>query len=326
LVMAGRLRALAIPIAGYGVASARLRLYALLHELDHAIAADVLPPRDAYALERADPLAYEVIYVQKEASPAVVKFCERAARAGTPIVYDIDDDFGCWRGMDEATLCRMASTVTVDSPARAAALRSETSAPVQVVPCMIDLASDPRRGEDRHVVPELSTVGTFGNLESVTATVPYLDRVPPPVRKIAIGPAGMASVFGDAELVLFDTTTFVRELLRAEIFLLAHTDDESARKDNNRLVMAMSLGIPAITSPTPSYVDTLVAAGFPWMVCSSPDDVPALLERLRPASLRVEIGATLRGWAWRNYAPSVVAGMFLEVLRATVERSRCVYR
>lgn len=117
--------------------------------------------------------------------------------------------------------------------------------PAVVLPCMIDAADDPARLEVRPPREKIATVASFGNLVSLRNTVPYLAAV--------------------------TSAPFAADFSTADVFVLAHGDREAPLKDNNRLIMAMSLGVPAIVSPTPAYVEVLEELGLGWLTCRPPE-------------------------------------------------------
>lgn len=310
MVTSTSLRVLAVPIADVTTASSRLRLHALLQAAGARVEADVV---DASLLADVDVTQVDVVYVQKVASPLVVAACRRAVDAGIPVVYDIEDDFGCWPGMDELAMCHLATTVTVDCRGRAEAVRPLTRRPVVVLPCMIDAAHVERSGpRPRHGA--VATVASFGNAGSVVHAVPYLTALPPGIATYLVGPPRVDAPFGGHRLVPFDLDGFVEQLLPADAFVLAHGPVEAPRKDANRLVMAMSLGIPSLVTPTPAHVDLLDALELGDLVCPEPADVPERLAPLHNPAHRTRIAVVAHDYVWDTYSPARCADAFLQVL------------
>jgi glycosyltransferase involved in cell wall biosynthesis len=311
----GPIHVLAIPIADRETASSRVRLYDLVAKLPDRFAVSVVRAGDDADLHRYDPARFDLVYVQKDARPAVVGFCRRAAAAGVPIVYDIDDDFGTWPGMAEETMCRLARTVTVDSRGRADALAAHARTKPVVLPCMIDLADDPARAGLRLPRQDIAAVASFGNLVSLRNTLSYLAAVPPAVAIYVIGPADAGSELPGVRLVPFGLGSFVAELLAADVFILAHGEREVPLKDNNRLIIAMSLGVPSLVSPTPAYLEVLDDLGLPWLACR-PGQVGDRLARLADPDVRSEIGRIGFEYAWANYEPERCAALLAGILDA----------
>lgn len=311
------IRLLAVPIAGRQTASSRIRLYDLVERLPGRFVTSVVRPRDHADLQRHDPARFDVVYVQKDAGPKVLEFCRRAMAAGVPVVYDIDDDFGTWPGMAEATMCGLAHTVTVDSRARPASLRGLTRAEPAVLPCMIDAASDPARSGLRQPRHNVGIVASFGNLVSLRNTLPYLAAVPASADTYVIGPTDAGEELPGVRLVPFDVGTFVADLLPADVFVLVHGEREASLKDNNRLIMAMSLGVPSVVSPSPAYVEVLQELGLAWLACC-PEEVGDRLAKLADPGVRREIGRIGFDYAWANYGPQRCAERLAEILDAAL--------
>ncbi|MER6971165.1 hypothetical protein ABT304_08940 [Nocardioides sp. NPDC000445] len=306
-------RLLAIPIAGRETASSRLRLHDIIPELPARFEPTILTPREDADLEAHDPSGFDVIYIQKDARAEVLEFAKRAAAAGVPVIYDIDDDFGTWPSMDEATMCQLATSVTVDSPGRAEALRGLTRTEPVVLPCMIDLAGDPARQSPHRRRGDVTTVASFGNLVSLRNTLDYMSAAAAHHDTYLIGPADAGQELPGHRVVPFNVATFVADLLAADVFILAHGDNEAPLKDNNRLIMAMSLGIPCLVSPSPAYLDVLAELGLEWLTCG-PEEVGARLAVLADPSLRAKIGRLCSTYAWAHYRPQRCADILAGVL------------
>jgi len=313
--VSGAVRLLAVPIAGRETASSRIRLYDLVARLPGRFAATIASPGGDADLHRHGPGQFDVVYVQKDARPAVVDFCRRAADAGVPVVYDIDDDFGTWPGMAEEAMCDLATTVTVDSQGRASALSRHVRTEPVVLPCMIDLAGESARPGLRPPPRDVARVASFGNRVSLRNTVPYLAAVPASIDTYVIGPPDAAGELPGLRLVPFNLGAFVADLLPADVFVLAHGKQEAPLKDNNRLIMAMSLGVPSIVSPSPAYLEVLAGLGLDWLACR-PGDVGDRLARLADPVVRSEVGRIGFEYAWANYRPERCASLLTSVLDA----------
>lgn len=313
------LRLLAVPIAGRDTASSRLRLYDLVAGLPPTFDVTVAPPGSAAVHDlRVD--TFDLVYVQKDARPPVLELCRRATDARVPIVYDIDDDFGCWPDMAEEELCKLATVVTVDSDARADSLRGVARDAV-VLPCMIDAAQHPARRPAPSVRERIGTVGSFGNLLSLWHTLPWLAAVPPELDTYVVGPAGAERDLPRVPLVPFHLDDFVPSLLRADVHILAHGEREAPLKDNNRLVMAMSLGLPTLVSATPAYLEVLADLGLEWLCCR-PEEVPARLGDLADPAVRLAVAQAGWAYAWDRYAPARCLAEFVRVCDMAVGASR----
>lgn len=315
------MRILAVPIAGRQVASSRIRLYSLVEALPERFDTTVAVPQLGAELRDCDPMQFDLVYVQKDARPPVIDLSRRAAEAGIPVVYDIDDDFGCWPGMAEASMCEVANVVTVDSESRAVLIREVTSSTVVTLPCMIDLAESPERVSARPIRQKIRTVASFGNLVSLRHTLPYIEALPSEITTYLIGPGDAGLELPGATLVPFELGTFVAHLTAADVFILAHGPREASLKDNNRLIMAMSLARPALASPSPAYLEVLGDLGLERLACQA-NEVAARLEELADPTTRAQIGAAGYEYAWSRYSPERCVERFTKVLDIAVGGDR----
>jgi hypothetical protein len=307
-----RPRLLAWPIGNREVASSRLRLYAPLAELADRFDAYVVEPGGA---ERADPVDLlaraDLLFVQKDARPEAVALAHAAAHRGVPVVYDLDDDPGCWPGMDEPALLRLATRVIVDSALRAAAVAPWTST-VHPVPCVIDLADDPARLLDGPA-PPASTVVTFGNRSSLEGTRPFLAALPPATTVRVIGPVAARAEFPDVDFQTFALDTFVADVCSGGFAVLAHDPAEAPRKDENRLVMALSCRRAAFVAPNPAYRAVLAGFDGDELLVETPADLARALDTIGPARL-AELADAGCAHVWRTHAPAVISARVAEVL------------
>lgn len=304
-----RIRVRALPIAGTETASSRIRCFRLLEHLPaEQFDVDLL----TRVIEEGD-VEFDVLYLQKAAHEHVLELAREAIAMGIKVVYDIDDPFGLYGGMHEEEMCRLATAVTVDTEARAEVVRAVTDRPVHVVPDCLDYVGDalvraPLR--DR-----LGEVVTFGNVESLAATRNFLARVPEGIGRTYIGrPAGQIP---DCRYIEWKLETFLEDLARFDVALLVHDSSSSGvLKSNNRLLVALSIGLPTIVSDTPAYAETVRALGHPELICASPTDVPRALRSIEDVGRRLEIAEAGVRLSWENYSPAVVAALFGELLRS----------
>lgn len=307
-----RPKVLAWPIGNREVASSRLRLYAPVAELADRFDVHVVEPGSAERVDPANLLARaDLLFVQKDARPDALALAYAAARRGVPVVYDLDDDPGCWPGMDEPALLRLATRVIVDSALRAAAVASWTST-VHPIPCMIDLPDDPARVLDGPA-PPASTVVTFGNRSSLEGTRPFLAALRPATTVRVIGPAAARAEFPGVDFRTFALDTFVADVRSGGVAVLAHDPVEAPRKDENRLVMALSCRRAAFVAPNPAYRAVLAGFGGDDLLVETPADLAQALDTAGAARL-AELADAGYEHVWRTHAPAVISDRMAEVL------------
>lgn len=314
------MRVVAWPIGDMSVASSRLRLFEPLRRMDD-VDVQILTPtangaRERMARDRRQLSTLiksaDLVYVQKDARPAAIALARAARDAHVPIVYDLDDDVGCWPDMAETELVASAQHVVVDSLERALTLSGVATTSI---PCMIDLADDPARNRKQAVNSGL-VVGSFGNRSSLLGTLPWLRPATQARRVRVIGPTDPAIAGAAIAVTPFDLGTFVSEVMAMNAVILAHDADESTRKDENRLVMALSCARPTLVGPTPSYAALVAEFDAAHLVLSSPTDVPHALEELNdPRFARVKSGYE---YVWTRYHPTRISGELRQVFEAAV--------
>jgi len=247
----------------------------------------------------------DVLYVQKIAEPWVVEAASKAVAEGVPVVYDIDDDFGVWPGMDEAAMVELASRVTVDTEGRKALLGCDPSK-VRVVPPGVDYMD--------HAPPPLEASGgvsgivTFGSNHSVVASRGWMDAA-------EVGEkTHIASIqLIPGKWVSWDLGTFVDELRSCDVCLLVHGDGAD-RRCANRLLAAMAAGVPTVTSDSMAYRRVLDSIGLGWLVARGPEWLAAPLRRLADPEMRMEVSRTFMEHAWGRHHPRVQAEALARVL------------
>jgi ABC-type Na+ transport system ATPase subunit NatA len=160
------------------------------------------------------------------------------------------------------------------------------------------------------------TACTFGTHDSVALSAQWLGMlVSRSVSPLAIGPPTAANLLPPGRFRQFRLDSFVSDLNEADLAVLQHPNDALGnRKDNNRLIMAMSLGMPVITSQTQAYVETLKDVGFPELACSSSDDFLKLFDELAIRERRHEVGSTFYEYAWENYSPGRIVNLFTQAI------------
>ena len=108
---------------------------------------------------------------------------------------------------------------------------------------------------------------------------------------------------------------FMNQLRETDMCVLCHPRNEIGnRKDNHRLIQAMSLGIPTITSKTLAFQKTLKEVGFEQLACETEQEIEAAVELIKDPSTREQISVTFRKYAWEHYSPQKRAEEFYNLI------------
>ena len=84
-------------------------------------------------------------------------------------------------------------------------------------------------------------------------------------------------------------------------------------KSENRLTMKMSIGLPVVASPVPSYL-SIIAQGQNGYIAATAQDWVACLETLRDPHIRREIGERARDSVIRRFSKETQAAKLIEIL------------
>jgi glycosyltransferase involved in cell wall biosynthesis len=86
-------------------------------------------------------------------------------------------------------------------------------------------------------------------------------------------------------------------------------------KSENRLTMKMSVGLPVIATPIPSY-EPVIQHGVNGFFASSRHDWATCLSALRDPELRKEMGAAARYTVFKRYSMEEQAARLIDIIRA----------
>jgi|15BtaG_2_1085339.scaffolds.fasta_scaffold01240_7 glycosyltransferase involved in cell wall biosynthesis len=321
---------LAIPIGPITTGSSRVRLYDLLRALSlvkgEEVHYDIVDP---YVFDVPDPRMwskYDVIYIQKVAAPHVVEFLSQViihATKNIKIVYDIDDDIGSspTPGQYEETVCMLSDLILVDSPRRLKDMQEQfPNKNFKLLRGMIDFTKDPARKQQYDLSRPVQRATTFGFSDiNIDSSLSHLK---------ATGELGIKTEIiinhipgREKYSKLCDTYTnwslsqFISDLRRADMCVLCHSRDELGnRKGNHRLALAMSLGIPTITSKTEAFQKTLEEVGWPQLACETPEEIKAAVELIKNPLTRREISDIFLEYANNNHSPQQCAEEFYKLI------------
>lgn len=123
--------------------------------------------------------------------------------------------------------------------------------------------------------------------------------------------------------VVWDLKNVHKEVLKCDVGVIPYRDkdlekDFVKRKSNNRLVLFMSLGMPAIVSPTPEY-EKLIKQGKNGFIAKTPNEWHKFIELLRNnPKLRKGIGDEARKCVKEKFSLESQANLYLKIFSKTL--------
>lgn len=301
------MKVLAVPVSDKDSASCRIRYHIFLKSLP-----------DECKVERYRAGAKgDVLYIQKLITPEAKKIAKHAHSIGLPIVYDRDDFRRRWDEEGYNEILDRCAAVTTDTGIRADLISSHTKTPVFVVPDCLDYDVQPENRID--IRESIGSVVTYGRWKGVEAAAPYFAKSPVPAfyfcdRRI--------DALKKYRLKEWKREKFIKRLRKYDVAILAHKDVWTAQyKSNNRLLVAMSIGMPVLAVHSPAFDETLAAVGHPELIVKSPREVKEKLRYLESPDTRRKISDDLFKYAWDNYCPRNSGAKLYEVFRYATERT-----
>ena len=123
--------------------------------------------------------------------------------------------------------------------------------------------------------------------------------------------------------IVWDLEKVHKEILKCDVGVIPYRDkdlekDFVKRKSNNRLVLFMSLGMPAIVSPTPEY-KKLIKHGKRGFIAKNPDEWNKFIELLRDnPKMRKKIGDEARKSIKEKFSLESQANLYLKIFSKTL--------
>lgn len=299
------MRILSVPYKTMDVASSRIRYYTFLNNL----------PKDATFKEWRSITnleGFDVVYIQKRSDSATVALAQQARRLGIPVVFDADDIL--LNNVNEfRTLLNTASVITTDTEPRAQHFREMgVDTDIRIVPDCIDYLDAKPNAVVRE---ELKCVGAFGNECSAESQTLEMIQEHYNVFTICYEPLPRLS---PESFIKWNRNDFISNLSKADCCVVAHSMSEIGKlKSNNRLILCMALGIPALVSDTPEYARTMWLLGRGDLILG--DSPLNQLASIRSVSSRQELAEQFQDYAWSNFAPSIVGPMLYTVFQEAID-------
>lgn len=292
-----------IPRYTESAASSRLRVFALAKHVGGHVLGGSCPP--------SLPEGTEVLIVQKAVDPAVFDLAEKFAAGGGIVVYDFDDIMS--RDVLARAAKKSAVLFTVDTVARGAWLVDQHigSYHYKVIPDPIDYEPlSPWPASDAlHQAVWFGNAGcgNFGPTSRWMAE--SLHRRSIPVRTITECPV---EPFAWVQWSYRDFATYLRW---ATVAILAHEHADPA-KSENKMVAAITHGLPCIVSGSPSYAALAERCGVGWCVVSNEQQLREAWSRLQDVKERQAYLDAAQPVIWKEYHASAVAAKLVNVLES----------
>ncbi|MFH1759843.1 MAG: hypothetical protein ABIA63_01955 [bacterium] len=291
-----------IPIDTIHTASTRIRFFRLLKYLPAGFKSSLYK----------DDIECDILYIQKNARPEIIRAAKTAVQRKIPVIYDIDDDFGVWPGMDETGMMNMATAVTTNTPERAAYLKNYTKTPIHIIPDCLDYIE--KRNKPVHINKSIRSVATFGSNFTISISAAYLNHFPRYLAQSYFCADKSKKVI-NGNFIKWRLKPFLKQLKCFDVCLLAQNNDNRGRmKSSNRLLVCMSVGIPAIVSDTPAYSKIMKELELNYLIADSPLKINYILELISPVDIRREISSKFFKYAWSNHAPEAVSNKFAQLI------------
>ncbi|MBK6725199.1 MAG: glycosyltransferase family 4 protein [Acidobacteria bacterium] len=281
---------------------------------------------------------YDLVYLFREAAILGPPWFERKiAKAGVPIVFDLDDAiFVSYKSPSNGYLSYLKfPTKTAEICSLSAHIMpgneylrdycSKYNQNLTIIPTTIDT--------DKYTVverpePETVTIGWSGSF----STVQHLDTIRDVLQKLAKTENFRLRVIGtpnykipdvDTEAMQWRSETELHDLRQIDIGLMPLPDENWTKgKCGLKALQYMALGIPTICSPV-GVNSTIIKDGENGYLADGTDDwVEKLKLMLHSPELRRRIGMAGRKTVEEEYSAKVIAPKVLEIFRSVARAAK----
>lgn len=275
-------------------ASSRIRVY-YLHK--------TLLERSIESVLEFNPTA-DVLVIQKAASKSIL---EAISDFKGKIIFDYDDVDVCQLKYFNDVVSR-ADLITVDTPLRRTAVQAlRLNKPVAVLPDCIDYDLEPL---PLSRADSLCWFGYGPNMASVYGMLEGAVEEGYDVRVITDCSAARPV---EVECTCWNFETFIEDLRRSGIALLSHEGGDDA-KSNNKMLVAVTAGLPVIAGPSSSYEEILLEYDLDYAYCESEDAFADALRRLSDLGERRDYLRAIQSDLFRRFNRRAVCDQFLALL------------
>lgn len=282
-----------VPRYTIAAASSRLRVFTLIDALNR------LGLADARVGLEGNP---DLIVLQKADDPAV--FTRVFGRA---VIYDYDDIWGPEALGRGAAIARLFTSDTLIHAEYSAAIRRPYGVGCELLPDPIDY-------EPQAPLPASENDGLvwFGNKANFESARGLFESAASLAR---LGTICEGPVSQSAEHINWSREDFAAVLRRFGTAFLSHRGADQG-KSANKMIAAVTLGIPCIVSESPAYEALARACGLDWCVVRTAEELQAAYQRLSDPVERGKYLAAIQPFVWENYRADAIAAVFIQIVRS----------
>lgn len=269
-----------------------------------------------------------VFFFQKKVSAKNIWLARLARATGKIIIYDVDDSGqDLWAWVPKSNFLKMAGiahAVTVCSSEQLKILKSEIHIGEKgfIIPNAIDYFPE-APVKLKQIKREKLQIVWFGNRRNFTHLfekyVNVLLKIPDAEIYAILANKDipkLSSLHPRVNFLPWNLDSFTSVLQQFDIACLMHDGDiYDMAKGNNKMIAAITWGVPAVVSRTPEYERTAKEAGIEDALFSNEKELAFAIERLREPAAREKYLEKAQGPVWKLYSPEVIAGQFLDLVK-----------
>jgi glycosyltransferase involved in cell wall biosynthesis len=294
--------------------------------------------------ELYDPArSYDLVVFQKMMDRRCQREVERLQAAGTAVVFDANVNYyEVWgdypvagtkptaeQQRDAAWMTRRADWVVADSSYLAAVVRKFTSR-VSWIPDNVDIDTyaGMRRHENRGRL-RLAWSGVSKKALHLRLIADVLRRLPHIELVLVVDDVESADVraigqFAPSRILPFSDSNYARTLANEDLIISPKylTSGYEMGHSEYKITLGMAMGLPAVASPQPSYVEAIEYRGGGFVARTPREWLEALTCLADSPERRASMGALAQQTVIERYATPVVARQYLDVLEDVLARVR----
>lgn len=308
------------PAGGVDIASSRIRVYGFQRSLD------TYGVRSTFGYTRAA----NVLYFQKKVTRENLWQARIAKARGRIVIYDIDDlGDALWYWVPKPYFLKMlryADVVTTCSQDQLDILAREYGVKNGrvILPAVDYFPLEPVRLKERAPGPlRIIWFGSSSNIGLLEKYLGALRQIPDAEIHAVVGHYSLSEFsekYPSVRFLPWSVCGMITALQSCDIACLMHDgEEEDKAKGNNKMIAAITWGVPAVVSRTPEYERTAREAGVEDAVFSGVHDLPRVVERLRSPAARAQYLDTAQPAIWGRYSPDAIAQQYIRLAFALLD-------